>query len=471
MTFNSSSPTLNHDIPRSLWVWTFGAATTFFICSSLRHALFQSTAFDLGIFDQAVYLISKDLPPISTFTGFHILGDHAAIIFYPIAILYKIHPDVHWLFAVQALILASGIPLAWQLAIESGLSLSHASIVALNYLFYPLVFNVNLFDFHPDVLIIPGIFGSFLALRSKKIINFLGWIILILSSKAVLALTLIAFGLWLIIFERPRYYGISVVGLSIAWFIFTTQVVFPYYTGGEHAAVGRYSYLGNSVLEIMSNLFCKPDLVLRQLISWSSLEYLLLLILPILWCLSRSSCKFLLPILPQLGLNLLSNLSTQRDLIHQYSLPILPFFILTVIDALLQQKGFLKTRKSILVWIIISFLALAKPGYFWTRYLSYWESIDETQEAIQLINSSGSVLTIANIAPHLSHRSVIHQTLKTMDISQIDRYNYDYVLLNGHYPGWGSDLETHKSLVNYLRTLDQFQETYNHNDVILFKSQ
>jgi uncharacterized membrane protein len=105
MAFNSSSGSLNGKIPRSIWVWTFGAATTFFICSSLRHALFQSTAFDLGIFDQAVYLISRNLPPISTFTGFHILGDHAAIIFYPIAILYKIYPDVHWLFAIQALTL------------------------------------------------------------------------------------------------------------------------------------------------------------------------------------------------------------------------------------------------------------------------------------------------------------------------------------------------------------------------------
>ena len=469
MAFNSSSGSLNGKIPRSIWVWSFGAAITFFICSSLRHALFQSISFDLGIFDQAVYLISRNLPPISTFTGFHILGDHAAIIFYPIAILYKIYPDVHWLFAIQALTLASGIPLAWQLATQAGLSSSYASVVTFSYLFYPLVFNVNLFDFHPDVVIIPGVFGAFLALRSRKIIHFLGWIILILSAKAVLALTLIAFGLWLIIFERPKYYGALVTGLSLIWFIFTTQVVFPYYTGGEHAAVGRYSYLGDSVFEIIHNLVFQPNLILRQLISWSSLEYLLLLIIPVLWCFSRSTLKFLLPMLPQLGLNLLSTLSTQRDLIHQYSLPILPFFILVIIDALIHQKGFLKTRKSILVWIVISFLALAKPGYFWTRYLSYWESIDATQEAIEFINSSGSVLTIANIAPHLSHRPLIHQTFKTMDLSQIDRYSYDYVLLNGRYPGWGSDLETHNRLVNYLKTLDEFQEVYNRDEVFLFK--
>ena len=40
--------------------WIIGvSALILFGCSSLRHELFQSNAFDLGIFDQAVYLISQ----------------------------------------------------------------------------------------------------------------------------------------------------------------------------------------------------------------------------------------------------------------------------------------------------------------------------------------------------------------------------------------------------------------------------
>lgn len=58
------------------------SALILFACSSLRHALFQSAAFDLGIFDQAIYLISQGEPPISSFTNHHIMGDHAAWIFY-----------------------------------------------------------------------------------------------------------------------------------------------------------------------------------------------------------------------------------------------------------------------------------------------------------------------------------------------------------------------------------------------------
>lgn len=57
---------------------TFHRACRPLKCSSLRHALFQSGAFDLGIYDQVVYLISQGQPPISSFLGFHHLGNHAA---------------------------------------------------------------------------------------------------------------------------------------------------------------------------------------------------------------------------------------------------------------------------------------------------------------------------------------------------------------------------------------------------------
>ncbi len=44
--------------------WMIGiSAVILFACSSLRHALFQSGAFDLGIYDQVVYLMSQGEPP------------------------------------------------------------------------------------------------------------------------------------------------------------------------------------------------------------------------------------------------------------------------------------------------------------------------------------------------------------------------------------------------------------------------
>ena len=79
---------------------------------------FHSTAYDLGIFDQAVYLISRGEPPISTLLGFHILGDHAALIWYPISLLYKIYPSVYWLFGIQSIALSVGAYYVYRISLN-----------------------------------------------------------------------------------------------------------------------------------------------------------------------------------------------------------------------------------------------------------------------------------------------------------------------------------------------------------------
>ncbi|MBD2138931.1 DUF2079 domain-containing protein [Anabaena sp. FACHB-1237] len=148
------------------------SALVLFASSSLRHLLFKSSAFDLGIFDQAIYLVSQEKTPISSFMGFHILGDHAAWIHYILALPYKIYPSVYWLFIVQALALALGALPTWYLAIQAGLKESEAIAVATAYLLYPVVFNANLFDFHPEVIAVPLLLSAVLAARLQKLILF-----------------------------------------------------------------------------------------------------------------------------------------------------------------------------------------------------------------------------------------------------------------------------------------------------------
>jgi len=135
------------------------SALVLFACSSIRHTLYQSGVLDLGIYDQVVYLISQGQPPISSFLGFHHMGNHAAWAVYPLALLYKIYPSAYWLLAVQAVSLALGAVPTYYLALQAGLKESQAVAMAAVYLLYPLIFNVNLFEFHPEVMAIPVFLG------------------------------------------------------------------------------------------------------------------------------------------------------------------------------------------------------------------------------------------------------------------------------------------------------------------------
>ena len=456
------------------------ATIILFATSSARHALFHSTAFDLAIFDQAIYLISQNQTPFSSLMAINIFGDHAAFIFYPLALLYKIYPDVHWLLFVQAISLALGAWPSWSLARQAGLNEPKAIAIAAVYLLYPAVFNVNLFDFHPEVIALPALLAAILAARLNKTLWFCAAIVLVLSCKAVLSLTVAAMGLWLLCFDKKRNCGLIALFLGAGWFLVATQAVIPYFNQGrEHAGIGRYQYLGNSVFEIVINLIVKPNLVLGRLFSLETFEYLALLLLPVIWWLSPRQLTPLISAVPMLAMNILSDIPAQRDLIHQYSIPILPFLLVTVISSLAasnQQKG--KTifdrlpipnyplSRVIVIWSLIAFLALAKYGYFWTIYLNGIDTLSATKEAISLVETKGSVLTSAQIAPHLAHRPVVKLT--QADAPPANLAEFDYVLLNLRYPGWMSDRAFVENLITQLKNNPQFQLKYQQDDIYLF---
>ncbi|PSF35651.1 hypothetical protein C7H19_15525 [Aphanothece hegewaldii CCALA 016] len=440
------------------------------ISSIIRHRLFQSNALDLGWFDQGVYLISQGKNPIISFVDYHILGDHAAFILYPIALLYKIYNSVYWLLAIQALALSLGAFPIYQLSLQADLKHKIAITLSTAYLLYPLIFNVNLFDFHPDVIAVPALLWAVLAARSNSIIGFLVAIVIVLSCKAIFSLTVAAMGIWLLLFEKKRLYGSIAIILGIAWFILSTQVIIPILTGNDAAiemADSRYSYLGNSVGEIIKNIFLKPNLILGKLFSLANLEYIIFLFIPVIWGLSPRYLSPLIAAIPTLALNLITDYLPQKNLTNQYSLTIIPFLFIAVIATEAAGKGWLKRPKYIILWSLVAFIALAKYGYFGSIYLKTLDTWQATQKAVSLVNTSGGVLTNSAIAPHLTHRPLVKlaiQGSETLDLKQ-----FDHILLNKRHPGWSSSPELIQQFITRLEQIPEFKLTYQQDEVFLYQ--
>jgi len=123
-------------------------------------------------------------------------------------------------------------------------------------------------------------------------------------------------------------------------------------------------------------------------------------------------------------------------------------------------------RRVIVIWSLIAFLALAKYGYFWTIYLNGLDTVPATREAIALVNTKGSVLTNAQIAPHLAHRPVVKLTQANAPPANLPEF--DYVLLNLRYPGWMSDRAFVENLITKLKNNPQFQLKYQRDNIYLF---
>lgn len=445
---------------RSLVISSF---VVFFAASVIRHLLLQSNALDLGYFDQAVYLISQGKTPIVSFRPYHVLGDHAAWILYLIAAVYKIFPSVYGLFAIQSAMLAIATIPVWHLAHQAGLDRSKSNAIAVAYLLYPLVFNLNLFDFHPEVIALPLFFAAVWTARANRIGWFTLCVALILGCRASLALSIAAMGVWLIGFEGRKKSGAIAIGLGISWFVIATGVIIPHFRPAGADFVMRYSYLGASIGEIVQNLGLKPWLWIGRLFSIESLFYLLLVLAPIGWGVSLRHLAPLVATIPVFAINLLSELANQRDLVNQYALPILPFSMGMAIATVATQR---RRSRLILVWSLIGFLALAKFGYFGSRYLDRVSILSETYAAIAQITTKEPVLTTSYLVPHLTHRTTIDYLKLSEPATNLS--DFKYVLLNPAFPGWASNSQLAQQILSQVQATPDFELRYQKSSVYLF---
>ncbi|MEH2197679.1 DUF2079 domain-containing protein [Nostoc sp.] len=438
-----------------------------FVSSSLRHLLFNSNALDLALFDQWVYLISQYLPPISSFFGFHVIGDHAAFILYPISLLYKIYPSEYWLFLVQALGLAFGCLPIYLLSLQAGLSIAYSRAISLSYLLYPALFNSNFFtDFRPESIAVPALLWAIWAAIEKCTYQLFLAIGLVLICKDSLSLTVIGFGVWLLLQNR-RVYGLGCILIGLFWYIFTIGYLTPFLRGGQAGGVVFYASLGSSPKEIIINVFSNPNLILGKFLSPDALFYYFLLLLPVIIGLHWKQILFIIPALPMLLLNIFSDYAAQRDLAHHYSLPIFPFIIVWLIHSIKEYQQENKRRwlkpKILIISAILSFLVLAKYNFFVTRYLSNLPNLHSLYTAVSLVQTKESVLTTAKIAPHLAKRQTIKLINQEWKLEK-DNEIFKYILLDliNNKPEFNPDL------IYQLRNSSSFKLVYEADDVYLF---
>jgi hypothetical protein len=250
--------------------------------------------------------------------------------------------------------------------------------------------------------------------------------------------------------------------------------IIPTFSGGEPAAIIYFQYLGKSVPEIATNLVLQPGLVLSYLFRQENLIYLIQLFAPLLWGLSWRGLSPLVAATPIFVINLLSQGRLLRDLNYQYSLPILPFLILAVINTLAMRKSFLQKQarrvwlwpKLALIWSLIGFIWLANyqkvPQYF----VETFREGHSTRAAIAQLPPQVKVLADRFTVPHICHRPEIRAiAAKRFDV---DLAESDYFLFDlGH--ARGKDASFVKGLAARMQNKPNFDLIYQQGQAYLFK--
>jgi uncharacterized membrane protein len=441
--------------PERLLAISLAVAGGFWGLAALRHALLQSNSFDLGLFDQWVWLISRGLTPVSSQSAdLHLLTDHGAWLLFGLAPLYALLPTLQWLLALQSLSLAfTAVPL-WILARDAGLPQGLRWTVCGLWWLQPVVFNTNLFDFHPEVLAMPLLAALVIAARRQWIGAWAGLILLILGCRDGLALVTLGLGLEQGMRRRWRL-AIVGLGLSLGWLALLGGWLYPLLTArypGVNAGASRYSYLGDSFGAIALGLIQHPQRILGN-VDWAGAGiYLLLLSLPLLPFWRRASLPVLLAGLPLIAVNILSESGAQRSLVHHYSLPLAVIGVVAALDGL-ASEGERRVPWRRIAWAAACWAALAKPWFFTGPYLGRLALVPESRSALERVKPSDGVATTSYLAPHLSGRRVVlFPAAADSDLETLEqRRGINLLLLNPQEPGWASDGALQRSLLEQAR--------------------
>lgn len=144
------------------WGWV-ALGTTVFLAISLRRVLdLRAGASDLGIFDQALWLMSHGRAPFVTSIGIDVFADHVSAVLIALVPLYRLTATPFWLLATQAACLGVTVLPARRLADSFGVGRGWATLLVLAN---PFVWSAAVYDVHPVVFATPAVAWLLLAVR------------------------------------------------------------------------------------------------------------------------------------------------------------------------------------------------------------------------------------------------------------------------------------------------------------------
>lgn len=395
--------------------------TAYTVFALRLHAVFGTTGYDLGIFEQAVRSYAAgDLPAseIRTasapagFTGdaFPLFADHFHPVLAVLAPLYRLFPHPELLLVVQAALVAVS---AYAVSRAAARHVPHpvaGAILGAAYAFSWGLQKLIGFDFHEVAFAVPLLALAGAAYLDGRWAAAAWWAGGLILVKEDLGATVLVLGL--LLWRHHRRAGAALCLLGPVGSALAVLLVIPAY-----APDGAYAYapFGEDPLTALD--------------GWAIKAATLGLLLGVSGGLSLISPLVLLAV-PTLAWRFLSPNSAYWGPDHHYSAVLMPIVFLALIDAVrrLPERGKAQVatgdrivRRGLAVPALVALLLLpalplrdlASPGF--------WQDSPRrsaTRTALALIPDDARVAASNHLAPHLTDRATVH--LATHDV--LDRH-------------------------------------------------
>jgi uncharacterized membrane protein len=306
------------------------------VISGELHRGLNTSAYDFGLYDQGIWLLSRFENPFVTLMGRNLFGDHTSFILIFLVPFYWLTSSTSFLFIVQSMMIAAGAIPVFLYARRRLESEIVASIFSLVYLIHPATVWIGVENFHPDSFL--GLFvgiALYAALEQRWRLLFVA-LLLSLSVKEDVALLMIPLGIWLA-FRKNRNIGLITAVFSLWYMILAIFGIQKGINGVPFRNSWRIPFGG--VRGLLTTTFSEPTKLWVYLLSESRPFYLLQLMLPFAFIFFAFPEVAAISILV-IGLNILSTFWYQFHIEYHYSFSIVPVLVFGTVYAIarLPQK-------------------------------------------------------------------------------------------------------------------------------------
>ncbi|MEY3567289.1 MAG: hypothetical protein RLZ19_1303 [Actinomycetota bacterium] len=398
----------------SVWAWASILVAVFHALMVTRlqwdiHRGLGTSAYDVGLYDQGLWLLSRFDAPFVTLMGRNLFGDHASFILLGLVPVYWIVPGAETLLAVQAFVIAAGAAPFYLFARRTLGHGVYGFLFAAVWLLNPAVNGTNLENFHPDSFL--GLFlpiALFAALSDRWRIYWISVVLCALVKEDVVLVMLPLGALLALRGERRR--GIITAILGIGTTLFGMFIVMRGLIGVPTRNAWRIPFGGPS--GFLKELFQRPTNVVKHITSEERPVYLWKMLAPLAFL------SFLAPEVAMVSAlvlvsNIVSTFWYQFQIEYHYSIVAVPALVFAVIVGLGRlDEG--RRRAMVFTVVVASLLTARAWSYIPFRADEYprWGQDNpaavSAREIVDEIPADAVVSAYHSLAPHLAHREEIY---------------------------------------------------------------
>ncbi len=425
--------------------------------SIFRHRRFES-AWDLAVFDQAIWLYSRGgaaKVTVRTNLPENLLGDHFHPIVALLAPVFWIVDTAEALLVTQSFLLALSVVPVFLFA-ERRHGKAVAWIFGIAYSLYWALQRTAEFEFHEIAVAVPLIAFAvyFIDLKVRK--GYFACLILLLLTKENLSALVAFFGIYLLLLRQYKDGLISLLA-GAACFPLITKVFMPFFSGRVYRH-WTYEQLGPDLSSALATMVKRPLLVFQLLTSpEAKLRTAWMLFFPFLFFSVLS--PILILAVPIIFERFLSSRGGMWEPAYHYNAALAPILALAAIDGLARIARLVKferVRRAFVLLVTLGMLLVnlyllpTQPLWVLTTANS-WRLSDVAKDgldAVKVIPRDATVVAQVNIAPHLTHRRgiyIIYPNLPAPDP--------DYAIASSHVTHYPH--ESFQEIANYITQLEQ----------------